>query len=166
MPAMFRVSYLVLIGSLCSVFGLVALPGASAIDVQGTVTLLGICGVTPTVGSPIVYGILAPYTESTDKTLTITNAGNVQAAITVKGTAWDGVLGGSGVMLTGATHYSMTASQAYASKTALTGSEASLTTLNPLQIKNSFWQLKTDLTPAHADFIDEAVQTVTLTAGC
>ena len=90
----------------------------------------------------------------------------IRSAITVKGTAWDGVLGGSGVMLTGATHYSMTASQAYASKTALTGTDASLTTLNPLQIKNSFWQLKTDLTPAHADFVDQAVQTVTLTASC
>jgi hypothetical protein len=149
-----------------SIFGVIALPSASAIDVQGTVTLLGICGVTPTVGSPIAYGILAPYTESSDKTLTITNAGNVQSAITVKGTAWDGVLGGSGVILVGATHYTMTTGQAYASKTALTGSDAALTTLNPLQIKNSIWQLKTDLTPAHVDFVDQAVQTVTLTAGC
>jgi len=47
----------------------------------------------------------------------------------------------------------------------LTGSGVSLTTLNPLQTKNSIWQLKTDLTPAHADFVDQAVQTVTLTAG-
>lgn len=75
------------------------------------------------------------HRESTDKTLTITDAGNVQAAITVKGTAWDGVLGGSGVMLTGATHYSMTTGQAYGSKTALTGSDASITTLNPPQIR-------------------------------
>lgn len=163
---MFRISHFVLIGMLLSIFGVVTIQSAFAADVLGTVTLLGVCGVTPTVGSPIVYGILAPYTESSDRTLTITNLGNVQAAIKVKGVDWDGVLGGTGVMLTGATHYSMTSGQAYGSKTTLTGSDVSLTTLNPLQIKNSFWQLKTDLTPTHADFIDEAVQTVTLTADC
>jgi hypothetical protein len=56
--------------------------------------------------------------------------------------------------------------QPYSSKTALTGTDASLTTLTPLQTKNSFWQLKTDLVSGNADFVGAATQTVTLTASC
>jgi hypothetical protein len=149
-----------------SFFGILVIPSASAVDVTGTVTLLGVCGVTPVTGSPIVYGVVAPYTESSDQTLSITNPGNVQSSISVKGTAWNAVAGPTGVMLVGSTHYTTSSAQPYSSKTALTGTDASLTTLTPLQTKNSFWQLKTDLVSGNADFVGAATQTVTLTASC
>jgi len=163
---MVRNVILYLLSVIISIFGIYYPLSSFALDVQGTVTLLAVCGVNAVTGSPIVYGSTGPYIQSSDQTLSLLNPGNAAAAITVRGTDWNGVPSPSGVMLVGATHYSMTSGQAYGSKSTLTSSDASLTSLNPLQTKSSFWQLETDLVSAHADFVGASLQTVTISAGC
>jgi hypothetical protein len=138
---------------------------AHAVDVTSTATILGVCGLT-TVPAAISYDNLAPDAESSDQTLQITNTGNVQATVLVKGTAWSTVTAPTitNAMLVSATHYSLTPGQAYSSKTSLTGTDTQLTTLTALQQKDSFWQLKATLNnPAT---VGAVTQTVTLTGQC
>jgi hypothetical protein len=139
-----------------------AIQYAHAVDVPSTATILGVCGLT-TVPTAINYGILAPDAESSDQTLQISNTGNVQATVLVKGTAWSTATIPN-AMLVGATHYTLTSGQAYGSKTALTGTDTQLTTLTALQQKNTFWQLKATLNDPNA--VGPATQTVTLTGQC
>lgn len=139
-----------------------AIPYANALDVPSTATILGVCGLV-TVPTAISYGVLAPDAESSDQTLQITNTGNVQASVLVKGTAWSTATI-SNAMLVSATHYSLTSGQPYGSKTALTGTDTQLTTLNGLQQKNTLWQLKATLNDPTA--VGPATQVVTLTGQC
>lgn len=139
------------------------IPAAHAqVSVPSTATILGVCGVTP-VPPAINYGILAPGAASSDQTLQLTNAGNVQATVLVKGTDWSTATS-STAMLVGATHYSLTSGQSYESKTALTGSDTQLTTLSPVTPKNTFWQLTATLNDPTA--VGPAEQIVTLTGQC
>ena len=139
------------------------IPAAHAqVSVPSTATILGVCGVTP-VPSAINYGALAPNAASSDQTLQLTNPGNVQATVLVKGTDWSTATI-SNAMLVSATHYSLTSGQSYASKTALTGTDTQLTTLNALQQKNTFWQLTATLNDPTA--VGPATQVVTLTGQC
>jgi hypothetical protein len=139
------------------------IPAAHAqVNVPSTATILGVCGVTP-VPTAINYGALAPSAASSDQTLQLTNPGNVQATVLVKGTDWSTATI-SNAMLVSATHYSLTSGQSYASKTALTGTDTQLTTLNALQQKNTFWQLTATLNDPTA--VGPATQVVTLTGQC
>jgi hypothetical protein len=138
------------------------IPAAHAVDVPSTATILGVCGLT-TVPPAISYGVLAPGAESSDQTLRITNTGNVQATVLVRGTAWSTASILNAMPVT-ATHYSLTPGQAYESKTALTGTDTQLTTLTPLQAKDTFWQLKITLSDPNA--VGPVTQTVTLTGQC
>jgi hypothetical protein len=139
-----------------------AIPYAHALDVPSTATILGVCGLT-TVPTAINYGVLAPDAESSDQTLQIRNTGNVQASVLVKGTDWSTATILNAMPVT-ATHYTLTSGQSYASKTALTGSDAQLTTLTALQQKNTFWQLRATLSDPNA--VGPTTQVVTLTAQC
>jgi hypothetical protein len=139
-----------------------AIPYAHAVDVPSTATIIGVCGLT-TLPTAINYGVLAPDAESSDQTLQITNTGNVQASVLVRGTAWSTATIPN-AMLVGATHYSLTPGQAYGSKTALTGTDTQLTTLTALQQQNTFWQLKATLNDPNA--VGPATQVVTLTGQC
>jgi hypothetical protein len=132
------------------------------VNVPSTATIFGVCGLV-TVPTAINYGILAPNAESSDQTLQITNTGNVQTNVLVRGTDWSIPLI-SNAMLVGATHYSLTSGQAYGSKTALTGTDTQLTTLTALQQKNTFWQLKATLNDPTA--VGPTTQVVTLTGQC
>jgi hypothetical protein len=138
------------------------IPYAHALDVPSTATILGVCGLT-TIPPAISYGVLAPNAESSDQTLQITNTGNVQATVLVRGTAWSTATI-SNAMLVGATHYSLTSGQAYGSKTALTSTDEQFTTLTALQQRNTFWQLKATLNDPTA--VGPATQVVTLTGQC
>jgi hypothetical protein len=142
-----------------------AIPYAHAVDVTSTATILPLCGfeilsVPPT----ITYGPLPPYTESSDQPLRISNPGNVQTNVLVRGTDWSSGPTNPNVMLVSATHYSLTSGQSYASKTALTGSDTQLTTLTALQQKETLWQLRTTLNDIN--FVGPATQVVTLTGQC
>ena len=153
---------------LVAIFASIALitttiPAAHAqVSVPSTATILGVCGVTP-VPAAINYGTLAPSATSSDKTVQLTNAGNVQATVLVKGNDWSTatILN---AMLVSATHYSLTSGQPYDSKTALTGTDTQLTTLNPLQSQNTFWQLTATLNDPTA--VGQVTQVVTLTGQC
>jgi hypothetical protein len=139
------------------------IPAAHAqVSVPSTATILGVCGVTP-VPAAIDYGTLAPSATSSDKTVQLTNPGNVQATVLVKGTDWSTatILN---AMLVSSTHYSLTSGQTYGSKTALTGTDTQLTTLNPLQSQNTFWQLTATLNDPTA--VGAVQQVVTLTGQC
>jgi hypothetical protein len=139
------------------------IPAAHAqVSVPSTATILGVCGLTP-LPTAINYGVLAPDAESSDQTLAITNTGNAQANVLVRGTDWSIPLV-SNAMLVSATHYSLTSGQAYGSKTALTGTDTQLTTLTALQQKNTFWQLKATLNDPTA--VGPTTQVVTLTGQC
>lgn len=139
------------------------IPAAHAqVAVPSTATILGVCGVTP-LPIAINYGILAPSAASEDQTLQLTNPGNVQATVLVKGTDWSTATSPT-AMLVGATHYSLTSGQSYDSKIALTGSDTQLTTLSPLTPKNTFWQLTATLNDPTA--FGPAEQIVTLTGQC
>jgi len=156
------------IAALIASIGLLStvIPAAHAVDVTSTVEILPVCGLL-TDALAIDYGILAPNAESTpDRTLQITNTGNVQEAVLVRGTDWSTISLPtiSNAMLVSATHYSLTSGQAYGSKTALTAADTQLTTLTPSQAQNTFWQLKATLNnPAT---VGAATQTVTLTGQC
>jgi hypothetical protein len=155
---------LIAILALIATIGLLstAIPYAHALDVPSTATILGVCGVV-TVPVAIGYGVLAPNAESSDQTLQITNTGNAQASVLIKGTDWSVPLI-SNAMLVSATHYSLTSGQSYASKTALTGSDTQLTTLTALQQKNTFWELKATLNDPAS--VGPTTQVVTLTGQC
>jgi hypothetical protein len=138
------------------------IPAAHAQEVTSTATILGVCGLA-TVPLTIDYGILAPDAESSDQTLAITNTGNAQANVLVRGTDWSIPLV-SNAMLVSATHYSLTSGQSYGSKTALTGTDTELTTLTALEIRDTFWQLKATLNDPTA--VGPTTQIVTLTGQC
>jgi len=138
-------------------------PQAHAVDVTSTATILGVCGLATAPPAIAYLPPLAPNAESSEQTLTISNTGNAQASVTVRGTAWNTATI-TNAMLVGATHYSLTSGQSYASKTALTGSDTALTTLNALQLKDTFWQLKATLNDPAA--VGPATQVVTLTGTC
>jgi hypothetical protein len=142
----------------------IAIPQAHAqqTTVPSTATILAVCGLA-TVPPAIAYGILAPNAESSDQTLQISNTGNAQASVSVRGTGWNTATI-TNAMLVGSTHYSLTSGEPYASKTALTGSDTALTTLTALQQKDTFWQLKATLNNAAA--VGPATQVVTLTGTC
>jgi hypothetical protein len=130
--------------------------------VEGTVTIVEVCGMLV---SPIAinYGTLAPNAESTDQTVNVQNTGNAEEDVAVSGTPWS-TLTSPQAMLVGATHYSITSGQAYATKTALAATDAPLTTLVAAQAVDSFWQLKVVLNDQGASGL--ATQTVTFTGTC
>jgi hypothetical protein len=138
------------------------IPYAHAVDVPSTATILGVCGIVP-VPTAISYGILPPDATSSDQTLQISNTGNAIETVLVKGTDWASATSAT-ALLVGATHYTLTSGQSYSSKTALTGSDVTLTTLNALQQKNTFWQLKATLNDPAT--VGPVTQTVTLTGQC
>jgi hypothetical protein len=145
-----------------------AIPYAHAVDVPSTAVIIGVCGLTaipPAISYESSDPIpdLSPDEESLDETLQITNTGNVQASVLVRGTAWSTATIPN-AMLVSATHYSLTPGQAYGSKTALTGTDTQLTTLTALQQQNTFWQLKATLNDPNA--VGPATQLVTLTGSC
>ena len=144
-----------------------AIPYANAALVPSTVEIIGVCGLLIAPPGTIDYGVLAPNEVSTpDRTLQITNTGNVQADVDVRGTNWRVVTPTEipNAMLVSATHYSLASGQAYDSKIALTGTDTQLTTLTALQQKNTFWQLKATLNDPNA--VGPATQVVTLTGQC
>ena len=138
------------------------IPYAHAVDVPSTATILGVCGIVP-VPTAISYGILPPDATSSDQTLQISNTGNAIETVLVKGTDWASATSAT-ALLVSATHYTLTSGQSYSSKTALTGSDVTLTTLNALQQKNTFWQLKATLNDPAT--VGPVTQTVTLTGQC
>jgi hypothetical protein len=139
-----------------------AIPAAHAQEVTSTATILGVCGLVPTPPT-IVYGSLAPNAESADQTVALANTGNVQGTISVRGSDWSDVLF-SDAMIVGATHYSLSSGQAYSAKTALTGTDAQLTTIDPVTTVNTYWQLKAVLNQPTA--LGATIQTVTFTSAC
>ena len=144
-----------------------AIPYANAALVPSTVEIIGVCGLLIAPPGTIDYGVLAPNELSTpDRTLQITNTGNVQADVDVRGTNWRVVTPTEipNAMLVSATHYSLASGQAYDSKIALTGTDTQLTTLTALEQKSTFWQLNATLNEAAA--VGVAEQTVTLTEQC
>jgi hypothetical protein len=158
-----KTNILVIVTSIASVLLFsTGVPYAHALDVPSTATILGVCGLV-TVPTAISYGVLAPDAESSDQSLQITNTGNVQASVLVRGTGWSTATIPN-AMLVSATHYSLTSGQSYGSKTALTGSDTQLTTLTALQQKNTLWQLKATLNDPTA--VGPATQVVTLTGQC
>lgn len=106
---------------------------------------------------------MAPDAESSDQTLQMTNTGNVQANVLIRGTDWSTATILNAMPVT-ATHYSPTSGQAYDSKTALTGTDTELTTLAALEAKNTLWQLKVTLDNPNA--VGPTTQIVTLTGQC
>lgn len=141
----------------------IMIPQAHAqVSVPSTATILGVCGLAATPPA-IDYGVLAPNAESTDKTLQITNTGNAQANVLVKGTDWS-TASIVNAMPVGATKYSLSSGQSYDSKTAMTTSDTELTTLNAVQSKNTYFQLKIILSDPSS--IGPTTQTVTLTGQC
>lgn len=140
------------------------IPTAHAqLNVESTAIILGVCGLA-TVPPTLDYGTLAPNQVSTEKNLDITNTGNAQADVSVRGTNWVLVENvATNAMPVGATHYS-TSSGSYDSKTALTTEDVQFLTLTALQTQNTFWQLQADLSdPA---IVGATTQTVTLTGKC
>jgi|SRR5918992_4744668 hypothetical protein len=133
---------------------------AYAQTIPSTVTIIAVCGATPT-PTAIDYGALAPNAVSADRTVNLLNAGNAPSAVTARGTAWTG--GASTVMNVDATHYSTSSGTSYGSKTALSTSNAALTTIPALQTQDTFWQLQTVLTNP---YVGPATQIVTLTVTC
>lgn len=132
------------------------------VNVQGTVQIVTTCGIGIVSGSPINYGSLSQVNEiSAEQTLRIENTGRGQETVLVRGTAWTD---GGTQMPVGATHYSATSGQSYASKSALTGSDTTLTTLNNRQQKDTFWQLQAALT--NPEYTGSPSQTVTITGQC
>lgn len=127
--------------------------------IPSTVTILGICGATPTPAA-INYGTLAPNAISSQQTVNLLNVGNAPSDVDVSGTNWQDV---SDVMNVDTTHYS-TSSGSYASKTALSTTAANLVTIPAIQNRDTFWQLQAIL--SNPVFIGPAVQTVTLTVTC
>jgi hypothetical protein len=136
------------------------IPYAYAQTLPSTVTIIGICGATP--APPAVnYGILPPNAISTEQTVNLLNTGNAPSAVSVSGNAWIGAA--NTVMNVGATHYG-TSSSSYATKTPLSTTAVSLTTIPATQNRDTFWQLQTALSdPAYNG---PAAQTVTLTVTC
>jgi hypothetical protein len=143
-----------------------AIPAAHAVDVPSTATIIEVCALEVTTIPPAISytPALAPNQVSSEQTLQISNIGNVQEDVLVRGTDWSIPLVSSNAMLVSATHYSLASGQAYESKTALTGTDTQLTTLTALQQQNTFWQLKATLNDPNA--AGEATQVVTLTGQC
>jgi hypothetical protein len=161
-----KTNILVIVTSIASVMLLsTAIPYALAqqqATVPSTAVIIGVCGVLTAPGA-INYGPLAPNATSTDQTLQIRNTGNAQETVVVRGTDWNSTTS-SNALLVSATHYSLTSGQAYNSKTALTNSDAQLTTLNALQTQNTFWQLRATLNDPST--VGPVTQVVTLTGQC
>jgi hypothetical protein len=159
------IAIIALIASIALLCNAIPYAHAQETEVPSTVEIIGVCGLL-TDPLALDYGFLAPNDESTpDRTLELTNTGNVQTDVLVRGTNWNVVTPTAipNAMPVSATHYSLTSGQAYGSKTALTAADTQLTTLSGLQVQNTFWQLKATLNePA----VGVATQTVTLTIEC
>jgi hypothetical protein len=132
---------------------------AYAQTIPSTVTILGICGATPTPVA-IDYGTLAPNAISSEETVNLLNVGNAPSDVDVSGTDWQDV---SEVMDVSTTHYS-TSSGSYGSKTALSTTSGNLVTIPATQNQDTFWQLQAIL--SDPVFVGPALQTVTLTVTC
>jgi hypothetical protein len=91
------------------------IPNIHAQSIPSTVTIIGICGATPT-PAVLSYGSLAPNAVSGEQTVNLANAGNAAASVSVSGTDWTG--GGNTVMKVDATRYSLN-SGSYGSKVIL-----------------------------------------------
>src|SRR5207245_10957781 len=92
---------------------------ATISQVTGQVSILAnTCGINVVSGAPINYGSLTPGSISTEQTVVLQNTGTASGTLAVHGTDW---LDGSSIaqILVGNTKFS-TASNTYASKTALT----------------------------------------------
>jgi hypothetical protein len=127
--------------------------------IPSTVTILGICGATPTPAT-INYGTLAPNAISSERTVNLLNIGNAPSDVDVSGTDWQDV---GEVMDVSTTHYS-TSSGSYGSKTALSTTAGNLVTIPATQNMDTFWQLQAIL--SNPVFAGPAAQTVTLTVTC
>lgn len=129
------------LGMLLSVMNFV--PYSYAATFSGTVTAAATCGITFPSGTPVNYGTIFLVGDITsEQTVGMENTGRSQEVVNVQGTAWTD--GGTTIMNVGSTHFSAT-SGAYAAKTALTGADQQITTLNNRQTKNTFWQLQANL---------------------
>lgn len=137
------------------------IPAAHAVNVPSTATILGVCGLAVTPPA-IDYGVLAPGAVSSQQTVELTNTGNVQAAVLVRGTDWSTASIANAMPVT-ATRYSL-ASGDYASKTALTGIDEQLTNLTPLESRNTYWQLSVILSDPAA--VGPTTQVLTVTERC
>jgi hypothetical protein len=127
--------------------------------IPSTVTIIGICGATPTPAA-INYGTIAPDAISSERTVNLLNLGNAPSDVDVGGTDWQDV---GEVMDVSTTHYS-TSSGSYGSKTALSTTAGNLVTIPATQNRDTFWQLQAVL--SNPVFVGPAVQTVTLTVTC
>ena len=127
--------------------------------IPSTVTIIGICGATPTPAA-INYGTIAPDAISSERTVNLLNLGNAPSDVDVGGTDWQDV---GEVMDVSTTHYS-TSSGSYGSKTALSTTAGDLVTIPATQNRDTFWQLQAVL--SNPVFVGPAVQTVTLTVTC
>jgi hypothetical protein len=141
---------------------LAIVPNVSKVYAQtipSTVTIIGVCGATPT-PSLIDYGALAPNAISSEETVNLLNVGNAPSDVDVSGTDWQDV---GEVMDVSTTHYS-TSSGSYDSKTALSTTAGNLVTIPATQNMDTFWQLQAVL--SDPVFVGPALQTVTLTVTC
>jgi hypothetical protein len=132
---------------------------AYAQTIPSTVTIIGVCGATPTPAT-INYGTLAPDATSSERTVNLLNIGNAPSDVDVSGTDWEAV---GEVMDVSTTHYS-TSSGSYASKTALSTTAGNLVTIPATQNRDTFWQLQAIL--SNPAFAGPAAQTVTLIVTC
>jgi hypothetical protein len=142
----------------------IAIPQAHAqTTVPSTAVILPTCGLLAAPPT-LAYGDLAPNEVSAERNLQITNTGNAQASVSVRGTNWVLVADtGINAMPVGATHYS-TSSGSYDSKTALTTENVQFLTLTAVQAQNTFWQLRATL--SDDAIVGATTQTVTLTGTC
>ncbi len=143
---------------------------AHAVDVQSSVQIIAFCGLDVRSGSPLDYpgvkpGEISPSPTQQPRAIFLSNPGDAIADVLVRGTDWQG--SGATVMNVGATHYSITQSEAYDQMDTLTSNDVSVMQLdpgNPPPIEGTFWRLKADLTDP--TFRGSASQTLTVTGQC
>jgi len=134
---------------------------ASQTDVTAQVTVTSACIVRLSASS-INFGSMIPGQNSTsDSTVTAYNDGNAASDIYANGTQWSD--GGSNTMTVGRTRYSSTASQAYGSMTALTGTAAAIvSSLGGGSSAATYWKLGVPVAQAAASYN----QTITFSMSC
>lgn len=132
---------------------------------SGNVEILSTCGLAFVAGNPVNYGQVFPGAISDpEQLLVVDNTGNTVATLLVQGGNWvDG--GGVVLMTVGDTHYSTTALQSYAAKTALTGADVVVTsTFDPVINQDTYWQLQANL--LNNNFAGDLTQTMDFTVTC
>ncbi|TLX93143.1 MAG: hypothetical protein E6K91_09015 [Thaumarchaeota archaeon] len=132
-------------------------------QVTGQLTVIAnTCGINVVSGAPINYGSLTPGSISTEQTVVLQNTGTASGTLAVHGTDW---LDGSSIaqILVGNTKFS-TASNTYASKTALTTVDQTVGTINPTPNLSTFWQVQVNL--ISSSFSGSLTQTTTFSNSC